>query len=120
MPIQKLTIPFALARLLPLAVTQAAEMQRPNIILFLVGDMGWTDCGDYGSQYDETPNVDRLTAGSLFEGLLCYALGDVSFTDREIIKSNLDELSRPNGNGEKFAVREMIKRVVTSKPFRER
>jgi hypothetical protein len=60
-------------------------------------------------------------AGSLFEGLLCYALGrDVSFTDREIIRTNLDELSQPDGDGEKFAVREMIKRVVTSRPFRER
>lgn len=64
---------------------------------------------------------ERTVAGSVFEGLLCYALGrDVSFTDREIIKTNLDELSRPNGDGEKFAVREMIKRVVMSRPFRER
>jgi hypothetical protein len=64
---------------------------------------------------------ERTVAGSLFEGLLCYALGrDVSFTDREIIKANLDELSQRNGGREKFAVREMIKRVVTSKPFRER
>ena len=64
---------------------------------------------------------ERTVAGSLFEGLLCYALGrDVSFTDREIIKTNLDDLSQPNVDGEKFAVREMIKRVVTSRPFRER
>ena len=64
---------------------------------------------------------ERTVAGSVFEGLLCYALGrDVSFTDREIIDSNLDELSQPNGDGEKFAVREMVKRVVTSGPFRER
>ena len=33
---------------------------KPNIILFLVDDMGWTDCGAYGSRYYETPNVDRL------------------------------------------------------------
>ncbi len=64
---------------------------------------------------------ERTVAGSVFEGLLCYALGrDVSFTDREIIKTNLDDLSQPNVDGEKFAVREMIKRVVTSMPFRER
>ncbi len=63
---------------------------------------------------------DRTVAGALFEGLLCYAMGrDVSFTDREIINSNLDELSKPGGGGAKFAVREMIKRVVASKPFRE-
>jgi len=40
---------------------------KPNIILFLVDDMGWTDCGAYGSRYYETPNVDRLaTQGMRF------------------------------------------------------
>ena len=43
----------------------AEQPQHPNIILFLVDDMGWTDCGAYGSQYYETPNVDRLAAGSV-------------------------------------------------------
>jgi len=56
---------FGLAGFLPVALTQAAEVQRPNIIVFLVDDMGWTDCGAYGSQYYETPNVDRLAAGSM-------------------------------------------------------
>ena len=64
---------------------------------------------------------ERAVAGSLFEGLLCYALGrDVSFTDLAIIKTNLDDLSQPTVHEEKFAVREMIKHVVTSRPFRER
>jgi hypothetical protein len=38
---------------------------KPNIILFLVDDMGWTDCGAYGSQYYETPNVDQFAAQSM-------------------------------------------------------
>ncbi|MFO1483744.1 MAG: sulfatase [Verrucomicrobiaceae bacterium] len=33
---------------------------QPNVVLFLVDDMGWTDCGVYGSQYYETPNIDRF------------------------------------------------------------
>ena len=33
---------------------------RPNIIFFLVDDMGWMDCSVYGSKYYETPNIDRL------------------------------------------------------------
>ena len=33
---------------------------RPNIIFFLVDDMGWMDCGVNGSSYYETPNMDRL------------------------------------------------------------
>lgn len=28
--------------------------------MFLVDDMGWMDCGAYGSQYYETPNIDRF------------------------------------------------------------
>ncbi len=33
---------------------------QPNVILFLADDMGWMDCGAYGSQYYETPNIDRF------------------------------------------------------------
>jgi arylsulfatase A-like enzyme len=38
----------------------AAEAARPNVVLFLVDDMGWTDCGAYGSRYYETPHIDAL------------------------------------------------------------
>lgn len=34
--------------------------KKPNVVLFLVDDMGWMDCGTYGSKYYETPNIDRL------------------------------------------------------------
>ena len=56
---------FGLVCFLPVPLTQAAEVQQPNIILFLVADMGWTDCGAYGSQYYEPPNVGRIAAGSM-------------------------------------------------------
>lgn len=46
---------------------QAAEARQPNVIVFLVDDMGWMDCGAYGSRYYETPNIDRLAQrGMLF------------------------------------------------------
>ena len=32
----------------------------PNVILFLVDDMGWTDGGVFGSEYYETPNIDAF------------------------------------------------------------
>jgi arylsulfatase A-like enzyme len=38
----------------------AADPRRPNVIVFLVDDMGWRDCGVYGSQFYETPNIDRF------------------------------------------------------------
>src|SRR5687767_1368974 len=37
-----------------------ADAKRPNVIVFLVDDMGWRDCGVYGSQYYETPNIDHF------------------------------------------------------------
>ena len=38
----------------------AAERSRPNVVLFLVDDMGWMDCGAYGSKYYATPNIDAF------------------------------------------------------------
>ena len=38
---------------------------RPNIVLFLVDDMGWMDSTPYGSQYYETPNMKRLERQSM-------------------------------------------------------
>ncbi len=41
--------------------------EKPNIIFFLVDDMGWMDCSVYGSRYYETPNIDRLASmGKVF------------------------------------------------------
>jgi hypothetical protein len=46
--------------------TEAAAT-RPNVVLFLVDDMGWMDSGVYGSPYYETPNMDALAKrGMLF------------------------------------------------------
>ncbi len=36
--------------------------QQPNIVFILVDDMGWTDAGCFGSEYYETPHIDRLAA----------------------------------------------------------
>ena len=41
-------------------VAPAHSASKPNVILFLVDDMGWMDSGAYGSQYYETPNIDRF------------------------------------------------------------
>src|SRR5688572_33090661 len=46
---------------------QKAEQppRGPNVILFLVDDMGWKDCGTYGSTYYETPHMDRFATRSM-------------------------------------------------------
>lgn len=40
----------------------ATAADQPNIIMVLTDDQGWMDSGVYGSEYYETPNIDRLAA----------------------------------------------------------
>src|SRR5687768_17831605 len=42
------------------AALAAEAPRRPNVILFLVDDMGWMDSTPYGSQYYDTPNMERF------------------------------------------------------------
>ena len=59
---------------------------------------------------------ERTVAGSVFEGLLCYALGrDVSFTDKPLVEMALDDLEADH-----FPVQDMVKHVVLSQPFLNR
>src|SRR5436190_7342797 len=57
---------LALAFFIALAYStvEAGESQQrpPNIVVFLVDDLGATDLGCFGSTFYETPNVDRLAA----------------------------------------------------------
>jgi len=54
---------FALALLAVLLVSTglpSAEARPPNIVLFLIDDLGWKDLGCQGSTYYRTPHIDRL------------------------------------------------------------
>ncbi len=42
----------------------AAETDRPNFIIIMADDMGWSDLGCYGSEI-ETPQLDALARGGL-------------------------------------------------------
>ena len=54
---------LALATVLPLNFAiEAAEQSRPNILLILADDLGWSDLGCQGSTFYRTPNIDRLAA----------------------------------------------------------
>ena len=48
-----------------LNAAETVKPARPNVVLFLVDDMGWMDCGAYGSKYYETPNIDRFATRAM-------------------------------------------------------
>lgn len=48
--------------LLLVALAGRAATPPPNIVVFLIDDLGWADLGCYGSTFYDTPNIDRLAA----------------------------------------------------------
>ncbi len=48
-------------------VDAAEPANRPNVVLFLIDDLGWADLGCYGSKYHRTPHLDTMAR----EGLRC-------------------------------------------------
>ena len=47
-----------------LAANSAFSKDRPNILVIMVDDLGFSDIGCYGSEI-ETPNLDALAANGL-------------------------------------------------------
>ncbi|MDF1826485.1 MAG: arylsulfatase [Verrucomicrobiales bacterium] len=47
-----------------LTTTEGNELPRPNIVLIMADDMGWSDIGCFGSEID-TPNIDRIAEEGL-------------------------------------------------------
>ncbi|MGC1274210.1 MAG: arylsulfatase [Planctomycetaceae bacterium] len=60
-------MPSRLARFAVLAALLASPLsaaERPNVVVILGDDMGWSDLGCYGGE-SETPTLDSLAAGGL-------------------------------------------------------
>jgi len=52
------------------AALAAAENKQPDIVFFLIDDLGYADCGFNGGKEIRTPNIDRLAkAGAVLEHL---------------------------------------------------
>ncbi|MGH7913991.1 MAG: sulfatase-like hydrolase/transferase, partial [Candidatus Binataceae bacterium] len=47
-----------------IGLSPAVAAERPNIVVLLVDDMGFSDVGCYGGEVP-TPNLDRLAAGGV-------------------------------------------------------
>jgi len=48
---------------IPLAPAQSAD--RPNIVLFMIDDLGWRDPGYTGNKVIQTPHIDRLAGNGI-------------------------------------------------------
>ncbi|MEI8234894.1 MAG: sulfatase-like hydrolase/transferase [Verrucomicrobiota bacterium] len=67
---------------------EGAEVKHPNVIVFLMDDLGWNDLGYTGSKFYESPNIDRLsTRGVIFTR--AYA-APISSPSRASILTGLD------------------------------
>ena len=69
--VTKVTLPrpivFCIVQLCVVCTAFAAttDARRPNVVVFMIDDLGWTDAGCYGSDLYETPYIDRLAAGGM-------------------------------------------------------
>ena len=61
--IKHLTI--SLLVLMTLFLGSCKQAENPNIVFILVDDLGWKDLGCYGSEFYDTPNLDKLAARSV-------------------------------------------------------
>jgi arylsulfatase A-like enzyme len=51
--------------LVALSCGVAASADKPNVVFFFIDDLGWADVGYQGSEFYETPNIDRLAASGM-------------------------------------------------------
>lgn len=56
---------YILVSLIYLASLQIHAQPKPNIVFILADDLGWRDLSCMGSEYFETPNIDRLASQGL-------------------------------------------------------
>lgn len=89
-PVMRLTNAIAVLALVVLVAAPAqARPDRPNVVLLVVDDLGWSDSTCYGNDYHETPNIDALArAGVRFTD--AYAASPVCSPTRAALMTGRD------------------------------
>src|SRR5262249_8241906 len=59
--VQRAAILLVLSGFLPGVASGQAAPPKPNVVLILADDLGWTDLACFGSELYETPHLDRLS-----------------------------------------------------------
>ena len=67
-----------------LSGSKVVKDEAYNVVFILADDLGWSDLGCYGSQFHETPNVDKL-AGDGVKFTNAYASHPVCGPSRQAI-----------------------------------
>jgi len=88
------TVITAAALSAPRILTAGGKEDKPNIILFISDDHGWTDSGAYGDSYIKTPNIDRLAKESMLF-THAFAASPLCTPSRSVIETGL----MPHRNG---------------------
>lgn len=84
---KKLVIRMFVVAMLALAVAASAQEKRPNILLIVADDMGWSDAGAYGGEIF-TPNINRLASqGYQF---LNFHVGSMCAPTRSMLMTGVD------------------------------
>lgn len=81
--------------------TAAADASRPNIVFFLLDDLGYADCGFNGGTQIKTPNIDKLAAeGTVLESHyvqpVCSPTRAALLTGRYATRTGVYTIVRPH------------------------
>ncbi|WP_168442420.1 sulfatase [Pontiella desulfatans] len=72
-----------------LSIAAIAAAQPPNVVLILADDLGWNSLGCFGSDYYESPNIDKLASqGMRFDN--GYAADPICAPTRASLMSGWD------------------------------
>jgi arylsulfatase A-like enzyme len=88
------------AALLPMPARAADAALRPNIVFFLVDDLGYADVGFNGSKEIRTPNIDKLAqAGAILDSHyvqpVCSPTRAALMTGRYAVRTGVYTVVRP-------------------------
>jgi arylsulfatase A-like enzyme len=70
------------------AGTAPSQAAKPNIVLILADDLGWKDVGYQGSDFFETPNIDRLAKEGMAFSAAYAAAGNCAPSRACLISGN--------------------------------
>lgn len=106
-------------------ITNVAARERPNIVLIVIDDWGWTDAGCYGSTFYETPNIDKLASeGMRFTD--AYAAHPVCSPTRASIMSgknpgriNITQWIRGSADGVPYVRQLPLSEVTVAEAFKD-